>query len=148
MKQFAAVVALSLMLGACIIVSDRGRYVPVDQAALAYRGATLGEALDRLELVLASHGYREDGIPLERGDVVGIAHLYEGPGMAAAELDLEEGCISLVALVKEGTRDFSGSRSMFEDVIGQAARQEGWVVDRGEICSDKHKLAGASAPGR
>ena len=107
----------------------------VEQAALRNDTKTLRETLDRLEPLMASHGYRMKGVPVGRTDLVGTQLLYEGPADSAVTVDLKKGCVSFVALLKEGSQDYVAPRSAFEHVLSQLTRDGDWSIKRDEVCS-------------
>lgn len=134
MQRLATAVICLLALNACIVIPGQGRYVPLEQAALKNNTKSLREVLDRLEPLIASHGYRIEGVPVERTDVLGSHLWYDGPADSVAVVDVEDGCISFSTFVKEGAQDFRAPRSLFEDVLDQLALDGTWLIQRGEVC--------------
>jgi len=134
MKQLAIATVLLVALSSCAATTGAS-FVPVEQAAIRSNSKILRESLDRLEPLMAAHGYRMKGTPFESSDGAITGFWYDGPADSVATFTVQDGCISFVASVKEGTQDLRAPRSVFESVIVQLSRDGGWMIQRDEICA-------------
>ncbi|MDI9237766.1 hypothetical protein QLQ15_02430 [Lysobacter sp. LF1] len=136
MKQLAIAVVLLVALCSCVLTAGAS-FVPVEQAAIRGDNKILRDSIDRLEPLMAAHGYRMKGTPFESSDGAFTGFWYDGPTDSVATFTVQDGCISFVASVKEGTQDFRAPKSVFEGVIEQLRRDGAWKIQRDEICVKK-----------
>jgi len=133
MKRFVIAAVLSIAISSCVVTTGAS-FVAVEQASIRSNNEALRESLDRLESLMAAHGYQMKGAPLESSDGDFTGFWYDGPADSAATFTVQDGCISFVASVKKGTQDFRAPRSVFEDVIAQLRRDGGLMIQRDETC--------------